>query len=64
MSLNLTLKAKFIPTGHKHTKKQKLERLDTFNLWQTPTKITLAAMDSNSPYAVYSEWVKNSTGFC
>lgn len=55
MSINLYLSAKREVTVNK-TGKISTQSVH-FDLWQTPTEITKAAIRSNDPKAVYIEWV-------
>jgi len=56
MSMNLYASAEreiFVPALNK-----KDIQTQSVELWQTPTKVTYAALESGDPYAYYRNWVK------
>lgn len=56
MSMNLYVRA----SATFKTRKGYRVTVEHFDLWQTPTKVTDAALKSDNPFAVYSEWASSS----
>lgn len=58
MSMNLILYAEAYSILRLKNNKIKQQLITkTFELWQTPTKITMKAIETNNHYEVYKDWV-------